>query len=324
MKKRFSPPWWAKNPHIQTILPVLRKVPQPQTVRRRQELEDGDFIDLDWLGEPINGQPILVLVHGLEGSVASHYARRMLTHAQQLGLTAVVHHHRSCSGEPNRLLRSYHSGDTEDIAFTLKQLAQAYPQSPLYAVGYSLGGNVLAKYQGTYQQDSLLAAAVVISAPLALGACAKRLEGGFSTIYQHYLIKQLQQKMRTKLNTPELASQMPITHQQLNSLSTFYLFDDQITAPLHGFADVQDYYQRASGLQYLQQISVPTLIIHAQDDPFMTDEVIPQPHQLSSAVEYELHQRGGHVGFICGGSPWRPKFYIEQRALSFLLTKDPQ
>ncbi|NKF49526.1 hydrolase [Shewanella sp. WXL01] len=319
MTLAFTPPWWAKNPHVQTILPVMRKIPMPVVKRERLELQDGDFIDLDWLGKPEDGQPILLIVHGLEGSAQSHYARRMLDEAKQQGLCAVVHHHRSCSGEPNRLARSYHSGDTEDVSFTLKTLKQRCPNSPLLGIGYSLGGNVLAKYQGTYREQSLLSRAVVVSAPLALGACAKRLEGGFSTVYQSYLIKQLQQKMRTKLETPGLQTAMPVDHRQLANLSTFYLFDDKITAPLHGFDGAEDYYNRASGLSFLQHITVPTLIIHAQDDPFMTDEVIPAQHQLSSAVEYELHQYGGHVGFINGGTPWQPKFYLEHRALRFLL-----
>ncbi|WP_394130404.1 hydrolase [Shewanella maritima] len=317
MKTAFSPPWWALNPHIQTILPVLTKVTQPRTRRQRQEMPDGDFIDLDWQGTPLDGQAIMVIIHGLEGSASSHYARRMLNAAKEAGICAVVHHHRGCSGEPNRLTRSYHSGDIEDVAFTLEQLHQHYPNSPLYAVGYSLGGNVLAKYQGTYQDCSRLTRAVVVSAPLALGACAKRLEGGFSTVYQRYLIKQLQQKMQDKLDTPSMVASMPIAQEQLAQLNTFYLFDDQITAPLHGFKGAQDYYQRASGIGYLQHITVPTLIIHAKDDPFMTDDVIPTQEQLSEQVEYELHHRGGHVGFINGGSPWNPRYYIEQRVLDF-------
>ena len=319
MNKMFSPPWWAASPHIQTILPFIFKVAKPATFRQRQELPDGDFIDLDWLGQAQNGEPILVILHGLEGNTESHYARRILLEAKKAKIAAVVHHHRGCSGEPNRLARSYHSGDVDDLAYTLLQLKQYYPDSALYAVGYSLGGNVLAKYQGSLQQNSLLERAVVVSAPLTLGACAKRLESGFSTVYQRFLIKRLQRKMLDKINTANLTEQMPITKKQLKMLNTFYLFDDKVTAPLHGFTSAHDYYEKSSGIAYLQYITKPTLVIHAQDDPFMTDDVIPSKDQLSPMVEYELHRFGGHVGFVEGGWPWKPQFYLEKRIITFLL-----
>jgi len=148
------------------------------------------------------------------------------------------------------------------------------------------------------------------------------LESGFSTLYQRFLIKRLQQKMLDKINTTDLTEQMPITKEQLKMLNTFYLFDDKVTAPLHGFTDVNDYYQQASGLGYLQYITKPTLVIHAQDDPFMTAEVIPTRDQLSPMVEYELHEFGGHVGFIAGGWPWKPHFYLEQRIIAFIFSEE--
>ena len=318
MKKTFSPPWWAVSAHIQTILPVFFKVDKPEVSRQRQELSDGDFVDLDWVGEAVNGQPILVILHGLEGSSDSHYVRRMLQAAKEQGLCAVVHHHRSCSGEPNRLARSYHSGDTQDIHFTLTQLNHQFPDSALYAVGYSLGGNVLAKYQGEQGSDSLLDKTIIVSAPLCLAACAKKLESGFSTVYQQHLIKQLQDKMQAKVAEAHLSTDMPVTAKEIAELTTFHLFDDRVTAPLHGFSDVYDYYNRASGKPFLKQVQKSTLVIHAQDDPFMTDAVIPSNEELSDHVEYELHQNGGHVGFISGGVPWKPTFYLESRIIQFI------
>ncbi|MCU7996393.1 hydrolase [Shewanella glacialipiscicola] len=319
MPNTFMPPWWAKSPHIQTILPVFTKVAKPKLQRQRVELPDGDFVDLDWQDMPQAGKPIVIIIHGLEGSAQSHYARRILQACKAQQLAAVVHHHRSCSGEANRLARSYHSGDTDDLQFSLSTLKSAYPQSPLLAVGYSLGGNVLTKYQGEYQDDSLLARAVVVSAPLQLSACAKRLENGFSKIYQSHLIKQLRQKISHKLSDPDLAISMPLSRLEVERLNTFYEFDDKVTAPLHGFDGVDDYYARASGLPFVSRITKPTLIIHAKDDPFMTDEVIPHSSQLSGYVEYELHAYGGHVGFIDGGTPWKPHFYLERRILQFLM-----
>ncbi|MEL4281098.1 MULTISPECIES: hydrolase [Shewanella] len=322
MPNVFNPPWWAKSPHVQTILPVLTKVAKPVLERQRLELPDGDFIDLDWQARPEIGKPIMVIIHGLEGSAQSHYARRILQACKEQGLAAVVHHHRSCSGETNRLARSYHSGDTDDLQFSLSLLQQTYPQSPLLAVGYSLGGNVLTKYQGEYQEHSLLSRAVVVSAPLQLSACAKRLENGFSKVYQSHLIKQLQHKVNQKLADPDLAGAMALSPMQVAHLNTFYDFDDKVTAPLHGFLGVEDYYTRASGLPFIKCITKPTLILHAKDDPFMTDAVIPHSSQLSEHVEYELHAHGGHVGFIEGGTPWKPRYYLERRILDFLLAND--
>lgn len=321
-KPYFSPPWWAKNPHVQTILPVLTKVDRPPLSRQRLELEDGDFIDLDWLSQPKTGAPIVVLVHGLEGSSDSHYARRLLQDLAQQQISAVVHHHRSCSGESNRLARSYHSGDTQDLHACLAMLKQQHPGSALLAVGYSLGGNVLTKYLGERGETALVDRAVVVSAPLHLAACATRLKKGFSKVYQSHLIKQLQQKVRDKLNNPQLAALMPVSNDEVAQLSTFHLFDDKITAPLHGFNGVEDYYHRASGLPFLSQITRPCLVLHAKDDPFMNDEVIPANSQIATAVTYELHNNGGHVGFIDGGTPFRPRYYLEKRIVSFLIHSD--
>ncbi|WP_417760772.1 hydrolase [Shewanella sp.] len=314
----FRPPWWARNPHIQTILPVITKQPLPALQRQRLELADGDFIDLDWLVPRRADAATVVIVHGLEGSAQSHYARRMLLQCQQLGLNAVVHHHRGCSGEDNRLPRSYHSGDTSDLHVTLSRIKQDAPQQPLWAVGYSLGGNVLAKYLAEQGEHCLLQAAAVVSAPLELAGCARKLEHGFSRVYQRHLLKQLQRKMQLKQQRhPSL------TMPGLSALNTFYRFDDRITAPMHGFAGADDYYQRASAKPLLAQIAIPTLILHAADDPFMSESVIPDTRHLPATVHYELAVHGGHVGFINGGTPWRPRYYLEHRVLNFLQEYSP-
>lgn len=319
MIRSFSPPWWAKNPHVQTILPVFTKVEAPALSRQRLELSDGDFIDLDWLGNPHDANSIVVILHGLEGSSDSHYVRRILRDCHQSGICAVVHHHRGCSGEPNRLARSYHSGDTQDISGTLAYLRQHYPQAKLCAVGYSLGGNVLAKYLGELQGNSAIDRAVVVSAPLTLSACAKRLEKGVSILYQWHLIKQLRDKLIDKFHHGTIVDQASVTLKQVGRLKTFYQFDHQVTAPLHGFEGVDDYYAQSSGLSFLTNIRRPTLVIHAADDPFMNAEVIPSTNQCSPNVTYELQQHGGHVGFIDGGTPFKPRFYLEQRIIGFLM-----
>ncbi|NRB25780.1 hydrolase [Shewanella sp.] len=322
MMRHFSPPWWARNPHVQTILPVLTKAGRPDLTRQRLELSDGDFIDLDWLGQPKAQQPIVIIIHGLEGGSESHYVRRLLNDCDLNSICAVVHHHRSCSGETNRRARSYHSGDTQDLQENLSQLRLKYPDSPLLAVGYSLGGNVLTKYLGENANASLITRAVVVSAPLQLSACAKRLESGFSKVYQSYLIKQLRHKAAEKVNNPQLSQDMPVSLSQISQLHTFYDFDHRVTAPLHGFDGVDDYYRSASGMDFLQYIQKPTLVIHAADDPFMTADVIPSAEQCANQVTYELHSQGGHVGFIDGGTPFKPRYYLEQRILHFLISQE--
>ncbi|BDM65729.1 alpha/beta hydrolase [Shewanella sp. NFH-SH190041] len=314
----FTPPFWARNPHVQTILPLLTKVAKPQLRRQRLTLCDGDFIDLDWCGVPTEGQPIVLLIHGLEGSSDSHYIRRMLATCQQLNICALVHHHRSCSGAANLLARSYHSGETGDLSATLSWLQYHYPSSPIWAVGYSLGGNMLAKYLGERSNHSLVQRAAVISAPLQLAACSRRLERGFSRLYQRHLLRQLQAKTAAKLASPKTRAQMPLDDTTLASLNTFYRFDHHVTAPLHGFSSAKSYYQYASALPWLIQIAVPTLILHSRDDPFMTQAVIPSPQQLSKHILYELQPYGGHVGFIDSGLPWRPGYYLERRIIEFL------
>lgn len=316
--KHLPTPKWAKNPHVQTILPSILPGPSMTLRRERMELVDGDFIDLDWADAGEQPKRIVVVFHGLEGSSKSPYVKRLMKSCSEHDVCSVVHHHRSCSGENNRLARSYHSGETGDMQKTLRHIRSLYPAAHIDAVGYSLGGNALAKYLGEQQEASLVDRAVIVSAPLQLSACAKRLEGGFSTIYQRRLIKQLHRKTAEKLDNPKLRDAMPVDAKKVSELKTFYDFDDQVTAPLHGFDDVHDYYKQCSGLQFLTSITIPTLIIHATDDPFMTDEVIPKPEQLSEQVSYELYAHGGHVGFISGGSPLRPKFFLEDRLVDFL------
>lgn len=317
--KHFPVPFWARNPHVQTILPTLLPSKKIALRRERLELNDGDFIDLDWADVRIsNSNTVVVILHGLEGDSDSPYVQRLIQLCQREGIPAVVHHHRSCSGENNRLARSYHSGETDDFQRTFQHIKKLHPNKNIQAVGYSLGGNALAKYLGEQKSNSLVNRAVVVSAPLKLSACAKKLEGGFSTIYQRHLIKQLQGKTAEKLANPKLRASMPLAPEQIGELKTFYDFDDKVTAPLHGFADVHDYYEKCSGLQFLTSVRIPTLIIHAADDPFMTDTVIPSPEQLSEYVEYELYPMGGHVGFINGGTPWAPHYFLEQRIADFL------
>ncbi|MGH8508874.1 MAG: hydrolase, partial [Gammaproteobacteria bacterium] len=280
--------------------------------RERLELPDGDFIDLDWHDQ--GAGPIVVILHGLEGSGRSRYVRGLLAAVAACGWRAVVMHFRGCSGIDNRLARSYHSGDTGDFAYLITTLRHRYRGACLAAAGFSLGGNVLLKFLGEARERAPLAAAVAVSVPFKLDNAAERLERGFSRAYQWWLLRSLRAKTRSKFS--RLTS--PIDLSRLDKLRSFWTFDHEVTAPLHGFTGVNDYYARSSSRQYLPGIRVPTLIIHARDDPFMTPAAIPGDDELSSSTRLELTARGGHNGFVAGVFPGCHYYWLDRRIPEFL------
>ena len=315
MSAPFKPAWWCRNPHLQTILPNrLRRRPAVAFQRERIELPDGDFVDIDWT--PNTGGPIVLLLHGLQGSSESRYARSLARSFQRAGWRAAVIHFRGCSGEPNRLPRSYHSGETGDIAQVAQLLRAREPQTPLAAVGVSLGGNVLLKWLGESAGSAPLAAAVAISVPFLLNRAADRLETGFARLYQWELLYSLRRALEVKRRAVDL----PLAPGAFARLKRMRDFDDHVTAPLHGFRDAAHYYAESSSRQYLRYIAVPTLLIQARDDPFMTPDVIPEAAELSAHVTLDVQLHGGHVGFVAGAWPWRPRYWLEERVPEFLRT----
>lgn len=318
MYESFSPLTGASNPHLQTLLPrLVRRRVLLQPFWQRLELPDGDFIDLAWSEDPqlAREKPRVVLFHGLEGNFYSPYAHGLLSAWRDRGWLGVVMHFRGCSGVPNRKQRIYHSGETEDARFFLRWLRDTLGEVPTAAVGVSLGGNMLAYYLAQQGNDSLLQAAVVVSAPLMLEPCSLRMEQGFSRVYQRYLLGQLKQNATRKLLY--YPGSLPLNLPQLNKLRRIREFDDVITSRIHGFSDAIDYYRRCSALPLLPQITTPLLIIHAKDDPFMTDDVIPDLASLPSNIEYQLTEYGGHVGFV-GGTLKKPQMWLEQRIPAWL------
>jgi predicted alpha/beta-fold hydrolase len=304
----FRPAWWLPGPHLQTLYPTLcRRRAHPQLGRERLELADGDFIDLDWTDS--NGGPVVLVLHGLEGSLASHYSGGILGALTASGYHAALMYFRGCSGEPNRLPRSYHSGETADLQAVIDHIRRRHPATPLAVIGYSLGGNVLLKWLGEQGQAAALTTAVAISVPFELDSAARRLEQGLSRIYQRYLLRKLRRAVRLKATVHP----PPVSLEELSRLATFHQFDDAVTAPLHGFKGVGDYYRRSSSRQYLDRIVVPTLILQAQDDPFLPARAIPVDADLSKAVTLELSPRGGHVGFIAGRIPFAADYWLETR-----------
>ncbi len=312
-RSAFHPPWWLANAHVQTLWATLfrRSGPHPAWRPERLELEDGDFLDLHWSGS--GDGPLVLVLHGLEGSAHSPYVRGLVAAVVARGWRAVVLHFRGCSGEPNRLPRSYHSGETGDLQRVVTLLREREPATPLAAVGYSLGGNVLLKWLGEQGAGAGVAAAAAVSVPLLLDEAARRMQRGFSRLYQSVLLASLRRSLAAKMRRMEMAAVDPAL---LGELTDFWRFDDAVTAPLHGFRDVHDYYARSSSRQFLHAIRVPTLVLHALDDPFMTPAVVPGEEELSPAVTLELSDHGGHVGFVTADGPWRPRYWSEERIVT--------
>ncbi len=281
--------------------------------RERLELDDGDFIDLDWTTRPSG--PRLLVLHGLEGCSRSHYVRGLAATLHAMGWRVVAMHHRGCSGEPNRLPRTYHSGETGDLSRVVRELRRREPDVPLCAAGYSLGGNVLLKWLGERGASAEVDAAVAVSVPMLLDVAAERLTRGLSRFYQWYLLRLMRRKLVAKFSEWE---EPPIDLSRHRSWRTMNAFDDAVTAPLHGFRDAQDYYRRSSARRFLAGIAVPTLILHARDDPLMSEAVIPAPGELSESTTLELCENGGHVGFIGGASPAEADYWLERRIPEFV------
>lgn len=306
IESQFRPAWWLTQPHAQTLWPALARRTLPLDLEwERVELADGDFIDLVFSG-PVD-RPIVLLLHGLEGGIGSHYARGIMRQLNQRGFRACLMHFRGCSGEPNRLPIAYHSGKTDDPATIVKHLRQRHGEV-FGAVGVSLGGNVLLKWLGETGAHSPLQRAAVMSVPFVLDDAARRLRYGVSRIYERYLVGSLQRRFREKF-----AHRPCPLSVDVEALDTFHRFDDQVTAPLHGFAGVDDYYRQASSRQYIPRIRVPTLILHAWDDPFMYPSTAPEAGELPGNVYLELTAHGGHAGFISGRWPGVADYWGERR-----------
>ncbi len=302
-----------KNPHLQTLLPrLIRRKVLFDPVWQTLDTWDGDFLDLAWsedyTTEVAQTKPLFILFHGLEGGFDSPYANGLMHAFHQQGWLAVIMHFRGCSGKPNRLARSYHSGEIEDARFLLEYLNQKFPHQQKLAAGISLGGNMLVNYLAHFNDNPLLNAATVISAPLDLASCSYRIEKGFSRIYKKYLLSSLKRSVLAK-NTL-LRDKINLSECRINRITRLEEFDDLITAPLNGFVDAQDYYRQCSGLAKLKQITIPTQIIQAKDDPFMTDAVVPK-YILPDVIDYRLFAHGGHVGFL-SGSLLHPHFWLEE------------
>jgi len=296
---------------------LVRRLKAPIDKTERLELPDGDFIDLCWA---VNGlsdtAPLVVFLHGLGGGVDSSYVAGQMLAFNRKGWRAVLMHFRGASHEPNRLPRAYHSGDTADLNYFLRILAEREPNTRKAVVGVSMGGNILLKWLGEQGAQSFIHAAVAISVPFQLRLVADRVNQGFSRFYQAYLLRRLRYIFARKFE--KHAEALPVSLEKLDTLRCFWTFDEHVTAPLFGFPHVHAYYREASSRQYLSSIATPTLIIHALDDPFMTPDAMPCLDELSPDITLEVSSKGGHVGFIMGHVPGQPVYWLDQRTPEFL------
>lgn len=318
----YTPAWWVPGAHLRTLWgKLVRRAPRVVTRVERWNTPDGDEIELRRLDAPTASAdaPRLLLLHGLEGSIASVYLRGTLAEAQARGWAADALIFRTCNGEVNRARRMYHSGETTDLDFVVRRLTAANPVQPLAIAGFSLGGNVLLKWLGEQGADAppQLRGAAAVSVPFDLERGARQIERGFARVYGRHFLRTLRAKARAKLGLfPGL-----FDPAALDGARTLFDFDDVVTAPVHGFEGASDYYSRSSSINFLASIRKPTLLLSARDDPFLPPEVLDDVASVArnnSCLHVEFHERGGHVGFVSGRNPFRPRYYAEWRLLDFL------
>ena len=312
----YRAPRWLPGAHLQTIA-AARLVPVPRVDYRRERWEtpDGDFIDVDFaLPEPESASaPVLVLFHGLEGCSRSHYSLAIMRVVADRGWRGLVPHFRGCAGEPNRLPRAYHSGDSDEGDWILRRVHARYPQARLHAVGASLGGNMLAKWLGERGTDAaFVTAAASIGSPLDLAAGGAALSRGFNLLYAKMFLATLKGKALAKIERfPGVAAA-----EAIRASRDLYDFDNAFTAPVHGFRNTEDYWLRASGKPWLRAVEVPHLVLNARNDPFVPADSLPRQQDVSRFVNLQQPEEGGHVGFACGPFPGNLG-YLPQRLFRF-------
>ncbi len=320
--QQFKPAFGLKNRHLQTLFASLfKKISLTDFAIETFILSDGDFVECYWqkINHHQENTPIAILFHGLAGSYKSPYIQSTMKELKEAEFSSVLMHFRGCSGKQNLKPKSYHSGDTQDAYEYISSIKKRYPQAKIFAVGFSLGANMLLKLLGEKKDKCQLNAAIGVSAPLQLDVCSSYMNKGFSKFYQKLLLKDLKKDLDKKYDHFEMEELLHVKRNDIKELNTFWVFDDAYTAPIHGFTSAQDYYTKSSAKQFLKDIQIPTLIIHAKDDPFMPLQIIPNQNEVSQAVTLQISEYGGHVGFI-SGSFFAPKYWLPMRVVEFLNT----
>jgi len=314
----FIPAWWVPGPHSQTLWGKLaRRIPlAPGTMERWPTLDD-DFVDVFRIPAG-RASPRIIVLHGLEGTLQSHYIRGIVHQTAAVGWGVDVLLFRGCGNEPNRAPRFYHAGETEDLTLVIQRVVAEFPHAPVFLLGYSLGGNVLLKWLGEQraQLPPGLRAAAAVSVPYDLEAGARHISHGFSRVYERHFLRTLRRKALEKLlRYPGL-----FDVNALEQARTIVQFDEAVTAPVHGFTGVHDYYSRSSSVGFLDQIHLPTLLLSAFDDPFLPATALHRVlaiAQRNPALVAEFSAAGGHVGFVSGQIPFRGRVFSEDRIMSF-------
>lgn len=317
----FRAPWFARNPHVQTLWGKFIS-PEPPVVATREtwQTPDGDEVMVLRANAHVTDAPRFVLFHGLEGTERSHYVPPFFRAAESRGWGADMLLWRSCGGKNNQAARFYHSGETDDAVWFLRRLATLHPKSALLACGVSLGGNVLTKLVGdaSLELPKTLRAAAAVSAPFDLERGSRHISRGMSRMYERWFLRTLRVKALEKAGRyPDRFPHPDV----IASIRSLFEFDDLITGPLHGFAGAIDYYQRSSGLQFVQSARIPLLLLSAADDPFLPPDVLDEVRRRASSnplVQTEFVSHGGHVGFVTGTSPRRSRSYLADRIPTFL------
>ena len=314
MQSTYCPPPLFSNPHVQSVFPsVFRKVDGVCYRRERIETPDDDFVDVDW--SRVGSHRVALVLHGLEGDSGRTYMRGMVRGLNRQGWDGAAMNFRSCSGECNRALRFYHSGDTEDIHTVLQHIVELKEYAEVALVGFSMGGNVILKYLGEQgaRLHSRVKKAVAFSVPCDLASSARELSRLSNSFYLRRFLGMLHEKIRMKMQL------MPgrITDQGYEDIKTFKDYDDRYTSPIHGFAGAEDYWAKASSKPGIPRITIPTLLVNAADDPFLAKPCYPiDEAQASASFFLEIPEHGGHVGFVAFGP--EGEYWSERRAVSFL------
>lgn len=322
----FRAAWWLRNPHLQTIWGRAARSRTAVPLRREiVETLDRDELVLDH-AEVAGARARVILLHGLEGSSNSVYIQGTIAELARRGVSATVMNFRSCARDPaagvlwtpNRACRLYHSGETSDLDFVVRLMSGRATGDDLRLLGVSLGGNVVLKWLGEHSDERLVRRAATISVPYDLGAGARHLERGLGRIYVRLFLRSLSMKAEHVAERfPELRTKVDFARGR--AASTFYEYDDAVTGPLHGFSGADDYYERSSSIRFVDRITVPTLCISAEDDPFLPPSVLSAVRERASPmVELVVTRRGGHVGFVSGNVPWRPRYWAEERVAEWL------
>ena len=307
--QRFSPPLIQFNGHLQTIIPGLfRRIKIKGLKRERWETPDGDFIDVDWLKKSV--KRLVILCHGLEGDSRRPYILGMLKTLAAKNFSTLSWNFRSCSGEINKLRKFYHSGATEDLHFVVHQAIERFKPKEIFIIGFSLGGNLTLKYLGENRNLSpLIKKAVVISVPIDLASSCRKMMNYENRLYEIRFLRSLKGKVILK----EKLMPGSFDLKPLSSIQHLWDFDDIYTGPIHGFKNAPDYYEKCSSINFLKKISIPTLIINAKNDPFLSEECYPDSQQISNpGITTIFTDKGGHCGFSTANGIYFSEFVTQE------------